>query len=58
LGVVKDAIIMFDRNSGVSRGFGFITFEREDVVENVLKSEHELRGKIVEIKRAEPREHR
>lgn len=57
-GVVKEGIIMYDRNSGLSRGFGFITFEKEDSVEAVLKTEHELKGKVVEIKRAEPREPR
>lgn len=55
-GTVKDAVVMVDRNTGSSRGFGFITFEKEDVVEKVLSIEHEIKGKYVEIKRAEPRE--
>eukprot|EP00981_Chlorochromonas_danica_P001018 scaffold233_cov174-Ochromonas_danica.AAC.58 len=55
-GVVKDAVVMVDRNTGSSRGFGFITFEREETVEKVLSLEHEIKGKYVEIKRAEPRE--
>lgn len=55
-GPVKDAVVMVDRNTGSSRGFGFITFEKEDAVAKVLSIEHEIKGKYVEIKRAEPRE--
>jgi RNA-binding protein Musashi len=57
-GPVKDAIVMVDRNTGSSRGFGFITFEKEDAVERVMRQDHELKGKYVEIKRAEPRDTR
>ncbi|KAK9903619.1 hypothetical protein M0R45_001127 [Rubus argutus] len=39
------------------RGFGFITFDSEESVENVMqKNFHELNGKFVEVKRAVPRE--
>eukprot|EP01031_Cornospumella_fuschlensis_P031322 gene31322-37851_t len=55
-GDIKDAVVMVDRNTGTSRGFGFVTFEREDSVQRVMREEHELQGKYVEIKRAEPRE--
>lgn len=55
-GTVKDAIVMVDRNTGSSRGFGFVTFEREDAVDRVMKQDHELQGKRIEIKRAEPRD--
>lgn len=55
-GPVKDAIVMVDRNTNSSRGFGFITFEQEESVTAVLKLSHELRGKPVEVKRAEPRD--
>jgi RNA recognition motif-containing protein len=47
---------MVDRNTNSSRGFGFITFEQEESVTAVLKLSHELRGKPVEVKRAEPRD--
>ncbi len=49
---------MVDRATGSSRGFGFVTFEQVDTVEKVLKASHELKGKFVEIKRAEPRDMR
>lgn len=55
-GPVKDAIVMVDRNTGSSRGFGFVTFEKEDAVDAVMSKEHEIMGKYVETKRAEPRD--
>mmetsp|Transcript_32494 Transcript_32494/g.64466 ORF Transcript_32494/g.64466 Transcript_32494/m.64466 type:complete len:529 (+) Transcript_32494:103-1689(+) len=57
-GIVKDAVVMVDRNTGSSRGFGFVTFEKEDSVEAVMSLEHEIMGKYVETKRAEPRDSR
>jgi RNA recognition motif-containing protein len=47
---------MFDRKTNRSRGFGFITFATEESVRTVLSRDHEIMGKYVEIKRAEPRE--
>ncbi|XP_031476074.1 glycine-rich RNA-binding protein 3, mitochondrial-like [Nymphaea colorata] len=48
--------IMTDQ-SGRSRGFGFVTFESEETVEEILSSSqsHEIKGKQVEIKKAEPK---
>ena len=46
---------MYDRVTNRSRGFGFITFEVESVVDDVMATEHEINGKVVEVKRAEPR---
>jgi len=57
-GTVKDSVIMIDRKTSRSRGFGFVTFESDDSLNSVLRSEHEVRGKWVEVKRAEPRETR
>ncbi|XP_049356146.1 heterogeneous nuclear ribonucleoprotein 1-like [Solanum verrucosum] len=56
-GHVLEQQIMLDRESGRSRGFGFITFDSENVVEKVLNNGrmHEIHGKQVEIKRAEPK---
>ncbi|XAR61999.1 hypothetical protein NMG60_11016568 [Bertholletia excelsa] len=56
-GRINDAVVMYDKNTGRPRGFGFITFDSEDAVENVLQNSfHELGGKLVEVKRSEPRE--
>ncbi|CAA0833192.1 RNA-binding protein 1 [Striga hermonthica] len=39
------------------RGFGFITYDSEDSVEEVMqKNFHELAGKLVEVKRAVPKD--
>ncbi|KAI3786179.1 hypothetical protein L1987_45311 [Smallanthus sonchifolius] len=49
--------IMLDRVTGRSRGFGFVTFDSEEAVDKILADGilHELGGKQVEIKRAEPK---
>ncbi|KAI3460980.1 hypothetical protein Pfo_017643 [Paulownia fortunei] len=54
---VTDVVIMYDQNTGRPRGFGFITFTTEDAVDRVLqKTFHELNGKLVEVKRALPKD--
>jgi RNA recognition motif-containing protein len=49
---------MKDRGSGKARGFGFVTFEKEQSVDNVIKNyqNHVLRGKWIECKRAVAKE--
>ena len=53
-GTITDAIVMKDKISGKTRGFGFITFLRESSVEEVLKNykHHFIRGKWIDCKRA------
>lgn len=56
-GRITDVVVMYDNNTNRPRGFGFITFDSEEVVEKLMqKSHHELCGKRVEIKKAVPRE--
>ncbi|XP_021718739.1 heterogeneous nuclear ribonucleoprotein A2 homolog 1-like [Chenopodium quinoa] len=56
-GRITDVVVMYDNSNNRPRGFGFITFESEEVVEQLMqKSHHELNGKRVEVKRAVPRE--
>ncbi|XP_047336935.1 heterogeneous nuclear ribonucleoprotein 1-like [Impatiens glandulifera] len=56
-GKVTDVVIMYDPNTKRPRGFGFITFDSESMVERVLhKSFHELNNKMVEVKPALPKE--
>ncbi|KAL7681300.1 putative RNA recognition motif domain, nucleotide-binding alpha-beta plait domain superfamily [Plasmopara halstedii] len=57
-GRITDAVVMIDRDTQRSRGFGFITFEDESSVAEVISKNHEIHGKSVEIKRAEPKEAR
>ncbi|KAG1668656.1 hypothetical protein FOA52_001262 [Chlamydomonas sp. UWO 241] len=56
-GVVEEATIMFDHNNNRSRGFGFVTFEEEDSVNDIFKTGtmHMLGGKQVEVKSATPK---
>ncbi|XP_021724221.1 RNA-binding protein Musashi homolog Rbp6-like [Chenopodium quinoa] len=56
-GRITDVVVMYDNSNNRPRGFGFITFDSEEVVEKLMqKSHHELNGKRVEVKRAVPRE--
>ena len=54
----KDVVVMVDRATNRSRGFGFVTFETEEAVEAVMRNKCEMMGKWVEVKRAEPRDSR
>jgi len=52
-GQVEDAIVMTDRETERSRGFGFITFVSAEAVEAAMaETNHELEGKVVEVKSA------
>jgi RNA recognition motif-containing protein len=55
-GPVAEAVVMMDRESGRSRGFGFVTFQSEDTVDRLLQEEHEIRGRKIDCKKAIPRE--
>ncbi|RWR76328.1 heterogeneous nuclear ribonucleoprotein 1 [Cinnamomum micranthum f. kanehirae] len=55
-GTITDVVVMYDHNTQRPRGFGFITYDSEDAVDKVLlKTFHELNGKMVEVKRLSPR---
>jgi len=55
-GTVLHSQIIKDRDTNKSRGFGFVTFDSEEAVENVIRNlkEHKLMGKWVECKKATP----
>ncbi|KAI3778502.1 hypothetical protein L2E82_07853 [Cichorium intybus] len=56
-GKITDVVVMHDNITRKPRGFGFITFDSKDSLEQVMqKSFHELCGKLVEVKRAVPKE--
>nr|GLL18299.1 RNA-binding protein 1-like isoform X1 [Ipomoea trifida] len=56
-GRIMDVVVMHDNVTHKPRGFGFITFSSEDAVEQVMqKNFHELCGKLVEVKRAVPKD--
>lgn len=56
-GKIVEHQIMQDHGTGRSRGFGFVTFDSEQVVDELLSKGTmiELGGKQVEIKKAEPK---
>lgn len=71
-GKVMDSVVMFDRETRRSRGFGFVTFEDPLICQHLLSLGHEgqddggdqpkqsgrleMRGKLIEVKSAEPKE--
>ena len=56
-GDIQDAIILKDRDTGQSRGFGFVTFTEESVAQNLIRHNPvtEINGRRVDIKKAEPK---
>ena len=55
-GAITDSVVMRDKEKNIPRGFGFVTFDSKDAVNDVLQeSFHELKNKRVEVKRAEPK---
>jgi RNA recognition motif-containing protein len=56
-GEIEDCVVMYDRNTGKPRGFGFITYSDERSVDLVMKHklQHKLNGKWIETKRATPK---
>lgn len=55
-GEVTELHIMRDTATGRSRGFAFLTFKDSKSVDEVLKQKHVLDGKLIDPKRAIPRE--
>ncbi|GFZ10662.1 RNA-binding (RRM/RBD/RNP motifs) family protein [Actinidia rufa] len=55
-GVVIEAVIMKDRNTGRARGFGFVVFADPTVAERVVREKHMIDGRTVEAKKAVPRD--
>lgn len=56
-GDIAECQVMYDHQTGNSRGFGFVTFTSEHTVDRVVDMEvHEIMAKHVEVKRAEPKQ--
>ncbi|KAI4122866.1 MAG: hypothetical protein LQ338_005583 [Usnochroma carphineum] len=54
-GRVVDATLMMDKDTGRPRGFGFVTFDSEQAVENTFNGDLMILGKPIEVKKAQPR---
>lgn len=54
-GTLVECVVMKDRVTGRSRGFGFVSFSDDDAVERALAVPHSFSGKPVEVKVAEPK---
>lgn len=55
-GNVLEVNVMRDGATGKSRGFAFLTFETGDAVDKVLNEKHILDGKLIDPKRAIPKD--
>uniref|UniRef100_A0A7S1TL02 RRM domain-containing protein n=1 Tax=Compsopogon caeruleus TaxID=31354 RepID=A0A7S1TL02_9RHOD len=56
-GTVMECLVMYDHQTGNSRGFGFVTFSDLVSIDRVMEIEHhKILGKYVEVKRAEPKQ--
>jgi len=53
-GEIESAVILKDINTGLSRGFGFVTFKEEVVAQDLIKNVQitEINGRKVDIKSA------
>ncbi|PON39788.1 Splicing factor-like protein [Parasponia andersonii] len=55
-GELEDCIVMKERSTGRSRGFGYVTFVSEEDAKKALTGEHFLGSRMLEIKVATPKE--
>ncbi|XP_048128178.1 RNA-binding protein Musashi homolog 2 isoform X2 [Rhodamnia argentea] len=55
-GELEDCIVMKERSTGRSRGFGYVTFALAEDAKSALSSEHILGNRTLEVKVATPKE--
>lgn len=55
-GPLLDSTLMLDRDTQKPRGYGFVTYENDTVVEQLIQMDNlAMDGKLIEVKRATPR---
>ncbi|HUS49745.1 MAG TPA: RNA-binding protein [Candidatus Paceibacterota bacterium] len=55
-GNVEEAIVIMDKYSGRSKGFGFVTFEKEEDAQKAISemNEKEVDGRKIKVNEAKP----
>ena len=48
-GNVKNAYAVFDKNTGLHKGYGFVTFTSKEDYDNVLKTQHKFEGSLLSL---------
>ena len=58
IGEVEDAFVVFDRESGRSKGFGFVRFVSDEDADKAIEQLHEteLEGRTIIVNEARPKE--
>ena len=56
-GHIEDCVVIMDRDSGRSKGFGFVTFSDQAVADKAINemAEYEYEGRNLNVKPANPR---
>lgn len=59
-GAIAEAVVITDRMSGRSKGFGFVTFENEEDAQRAVSEMHDkdVQGRNLVVNVARPREER
>ena len=58
-GEIVEAVVITDRDTGRSKGFGFVTFKNEEDAKKALEMEgKEVEGRTLVVNIAKPRENR
>lgn len=59
-GEITDAVVVMDRESGRSKGFGFVTFESDESASSAIETldGSEMDGRSVRVSEAKPRPER
>ena len=54
-GEITDAVVIMDRDSGRSKGFGFVTFTTEEAAQKALEMDgKEVEGRTIVVNKAKP----